>query len=109
MKIDDKIISYELTGKLRKLSSGDAERVAKERLPAERHVQEQQPPQGDAIVHLSEASREAQAVMELLASLPDVRNDVVADMKERIETGTYEVNYEAVADKLVDTFIDDLT
>ena len=108
MKIDDKILSYELTGNLRKASPGDAEKVEQERLQAEKRLKEQQPPEGDAIVHLSQASKEAKALREFIASLPDVRKDVVADVRERIETGTYDINYEAVADKMVDAFMDDL-
>jgi negative regulator of flagellin synthesis FlgM len=108
MKIDDKIISYELTGNIRKLSPGDTERVEQEKLHPEKQVQEQKQPEGDAIVHLSQASKEAQAVKELIGSLPDARDDVVASMRGKIETGTYEVKYEAVADKMVDAFLNDL-
>jgi flagellar biosynthesis anti-sigma factor FlgM len=107
MKINDKIISYEVTGNLRKLSSGAADGLEKERLSSEKQVQAQQP-DGDAIVHLSQATREAKAIREFLGSLPEFRAEKVALMREKIESGAYEVNYEAVADKLVDAFMDDL-
>jgi negative regulator of flagellin synthesis FlgM len=108
MKIDDKIMSYELTGNIGKLSPGGTEKVEEEKLHPDKQVQEQKPPEEDAVVHLSQASKEAQAVEELLGSLPDVRDDVVASIRSKIETGTYEVKYEAVADKMVDAFLNDL-
>jgi flagellar biosynthesis anti-sigma factor FlgM len=108
MKIDDKIISYEVTGNIRKLSPGGAERLEKEKLSSEKQVSDQQPLEGDAIVHLSQAGREAKALKEFLVTLPDMRNEKVSLLREKIETGTYEVDYAGVAGKLVDAFIEDL-
>jgi flagellar biosynthesis anti-sigma factor FlgM len=108
MKIDDKIISYEVSGSMRKISPGAADRLEREKLSPEKQVHEQQRPEGDTIVHLSQATKEAKAIREALASLPDVRDEKVALMREKIESGAYNVDYEGVADKLVDAFMDDL-
>jgi flagellar biosynthesis anti-sigma factor FlgM len=108
MKIDDKIISYEVPGNMRKVSPGAPDRLEAEKLPPETQVREEQPMEGDAIVHLSRTSREAKAIREFLDSLPDVRRDKVSLVRDKIASGTYEVNYEGVADKLVDAFIEDL-
>lgn len=108
MKIDDKIISYEMTGDMGKLSKAASERVEKEKLLSDQQVQTQQPPEGDAIVHLSQATREANAIRDLIASFPDVREEKVARLREKIESGDYRVDHEAVADKMVDAFLDDL-
>ena len=108
MKIDDKIISYEVSGNMRKLSPAGADRLEKEKFSSEKQVPDQQPLQGDAIVHLSRATREANAIKEFLAAFPDVRNEKVLLMREKIESGTYDVNYESVAGKLVDAFLEDL-
>lgn len=106
MKIDDKILSYELTGNLRKLSPGDTKKLESEKLQPDR--QGLDAPDEDAVVHLSRASQEAQAIKKFLASLPDVRGDVVAGIREKIEAGTYKINHEAVADKMVDAYMNDL-
>ena len=108
MKIDDKMISYEVTGNTRKLSPAGADRLEKEKLPSENQVSEQKALAGDAIVHFSQAGREAKAVREFLDSLPDVRSDKVSLIREKIESGTYSLNYEGVAGKVVDAFLEDL-
>jgi hypothetical protein len=42
------------------------------------------------------------------SSLPEARAEKVALLREKIESGAYEVNSGAVADRLVDAFIEDL-
>jgi flagellar biosynthesis anti-sigma factor FlgM len=108
MKIDDKIISYEVTGNMRNLSPGGTDRVEREKPTAGEKVSEQAPPEGDAIVRLSEASKEAQRIKEIVLSQPEIREDKVASTREKIESGDYAVDYEGVADKLVNAFIEDL-
>jgi len=108
MKIDDKIISYELTGNTRNQALGGADRVGREKLAAGEKVPEQDPPEEDAIVRLSEASREVRRIKEIVLSQPEVREEKVADLREKIESGEYAVDYESVADRMVNAFIDDL-
>jgi len=108
MKIDDKITSYEVTGNMRNLSPGGAERLERETLTAGEKVSEHEHPEGDAVVRLSEASKEAQRIKDVITSQPEVREDKVASAREKIESGEYAVDYEGVADKLVNAFIDDL-
>jgi negative regulator of flagellin synthesis FlgM len=52
-------------------------------------------------VQLSEKSKEIARARELVNSAPDVRMDKVEEMKAKIESGTYDVSAEKVADKLV--------
>ena len=108
MKIEDKIISYEVTGNLKNLSAGSAERLERERLAAGEKASEQAPPEGDAVVRLSEASKEAQRIKEAVTSQPEIREDKVASIREKLESGNYAVDYEGVAEKLVNAFLDDL-
>jgi len=108
MKIDDKLISYEVTGNARKLSPGGANRPEKEMVSSDKSVSDRQPLEGDAIVHLSQATREAKAIREFLDSLPDVRTDKISLLRDRIASGAYSLNYEGVAGKLVDAFLEDL-
>jgi flagellar biosynthesis anti-sigma factor FlgM len=106
MKIHDKMISGEVTGNACELSRRAADRLEKERRSPEKQGQEP-PPKGGAIVQFSQVTKESETIREVLASLPEVRAEKVALMRERIESGTYEMNYESVAEKLVDAFMDD--
>lgn len=108
MKIDDKIISYELTGNMRNLSPGGAVKVEKDKSTAGERVSEQEHSEEDVIVRLSETSKDAQRIREIAASQPEFREDTVASMREKIESGDYALDYEGVADKLVNAFIQDL-
>jgi len=106
MKIDDKIINYEINKYLPKSPPNAPEKVN------EKGISDQQKVEGsadqDTIVNLSQASKEAQKIKEIIASEPDVREDKVADLKERIESGRYTIDHAKVADKLVDELIDEL-
>jgi negative regulator of flagellin synthesis FlgM len=106
MKIDDKIINYEINKYLPNSPPNATEKVD------EKGVSDEQKVEGsadrDAIVSLSQASKEAQKIKEIIASEPDVREDKVADLKERIESGRYTIDHAKVADKLVNELIDEL-
>ena len=61
----------------------------------------------DAIVNLSEASKEVQKAIEVIDSQPDVRLDMVNAIQEEIEKGAYEVNTEKTAEKILGYYIDE--
>ena len=65
-------------------------------------------PTGDVIVHLSDTSKEVQKAREVIESEPDVRSDEVRAIREEIEQGTYEVDGDKTAEKMVGYFIDEL-
>ncbi len=65
------------------------------------------PPQGDR-VELSELSRLAEQAKEVVAKTPEVRVERVEALKERVDSGTYEVDSEKVAAKLVDEHLSEL-
>ncbi len=52
-------------------------------------------------VTLSERAKEIQQARQALSELPDVREEKVAELKARIEDGTYRVDGEKVAEKIV--------
>ena len=54
----------------------------------------------DTVV-ISDAAKRIQEAKVQLDELPDVREDKVAQLKKQIENGTYEVNAEKTADKLI--------
>lgn len=97
---------YEVTGNMRNLSSGTRGELEKERPSSGEKVQEQRLGR-DVIVHHSQATREEKAVWEVLATLSEVRKEKVALMKEKIASGAYQINYEALAERLVNALLED--
>jgi len=53
-------------------------------------------------VDLSESSRNVTRAREAIAVLPEIRVEKVAELKEAIEDGSYQVESEKVARKMVD-------
>jgi negative regulator of flagellin synthesis FlgM len=61
-------------------------------------------------VELSDMGKRVQEAHRQLDSIPDIREDKVAELKEQVENGTYEVDAEKVADKMLkDALLNDLT
>jgi len=58
-------------------------------------------PEGADRLALSQQAAEVRAAHEALAALPDTRPELVAQLKAQVEAGTYRVNPEAIAEKLV--------
>lgn len=50
-------------------------------------------------------SKESQIIKETISYKPDVREAMVAQYKERIESGAYQIDPQAVAGKIVDQSI----
>ena len=61
----------------------------------------------DAIVNLSEASKDVLKAREVIESQPDVRLDMVNTIQEEIEKGAYKVNTEKTAEKILGYYIDE--
>jgi negative regulator of flagellin synthesis FlgM len=108
MKIDNRIIHYEISKQLPKRPENEIEGMGVQQTANEPKVAEKNQSGQDTIVNLSTASKEAQTAREVIASEPDVREDKVAELKKRIESGNYTVDNKAVADKIVDSFIDEI-
>jgi len=53
-------------------------------------------------VEISERARELARAQQAVEAAPDVRADKVAELKQRIANGAYEVPAEALADKLLE-------
>ncbi|MDY6880763.1 MAG: flagellar biosynthesis anti-sigma factor FlgM [Desulfatiglans sp.] len=56
---------------------------------------------GEDKVVLSPKAREIQKAKMLLASVPDVREEKVQEIRQRIEEGTYKVESKKIAEKIV--------
>ena len=52
-------------------------------------------------VELSEKSKQIARVRDLAESAPDIRRDKVEEIKAKLAAGTYQVNAEEIADKLL--------
>ncbi len=61
----------------------------------------------DAVVNLSQASKEALLIDTTISNAPDVRDEKVLALKEKIMAGQYEINPQAIAEKMVDHFAED--
>ena len=62
-------------------------------------------PQNAVSVDLSESSRGITRAREMAASLPDIRTEMVSEIKDAIEDGSYQVESGKIARKMVDTAI----
>ena len=61
-------------------------------------------------VKLSHRARDIQKIREIVEATPEIRTDKVGQLKREIETGTYSVNAEKVAERmlresLIDAFL----
>ena len=108
VKIDDKTITSEISKYLSKPTPNETEKIEEKQLSCEQKVEGKDISAQDTIVNLSQASKEAQQIKEIISSEPDIREDKVAVLKEKIESGRYKVDHNRVADKLVDAFLDEL-
>jgi negative regulator of flagellin synthesis FlgM len=52
-------------------------------------------------VNLSTTAKDVQALQNAISNLPDVREDKVQALRDQIEKGTYKVDAEKVAEKMV--------
>lgn len=57
-------------------------------------------PSGDSVA-LSPQAKIMQEAIKVLETLPDVREEKVAQIRERIEEGTYQVDGKKIAEKMI--------
>ncbi|NVM22092.1 MAG: flagellar biosynthesis anti-sigma factor FlgM [Desulfobacterales bacterium] len=62
----------------------------------------------DAIVSLSQTSKEVQQAKEVIQSEPDVRTEKIEAIKDEIEQGTFEIDYDKTAENMLKTFFDEI-
>ncbi len=108
MNINDKMANCDISKQIPQSTQGAAERVDKQPPGGEQQLERADQSGQDTIVNLSPALKEADAIKEIIESEPDIREDKVAEIKARIDSGSYTVDHQAVADKLVDSFLDEI-
>lgn len=109
MKVEDKIINYAMGKQHSKPTRNVADKSGNEYLSDKAKVPEKDQSGQDTIVHLSPAIKEVQLIQKIISSEPDIRADKVLELKQRIESDKYRIDHEAVASKLVDAFIDEMS
>lgn len=104
MKIDNRMVNYEINKHLAHSASNvsDSRSVSSEPPPVHANAAQ------DTIVNLSRTSKEAQLMENTIRAESDIRADKVEALRQRIESGNYEIDHEAVADRLVDRTIEEL-
>ena len=81
----------------------------KDKVDAASEQPEKQHAKADTVV-LSDTAKRVQEAQTQLKSIPDVREDKVAELKAQIESGTYEIDAQKIADKMLkDALLKDLT
>lgn len=60
----------------------------------------------DTVVHLSSRAKEIQLAREAMASEPEVRTEKTNEISDKIRQGTYQVDHEKTAEKMIATFFD---
>jgi flagellar biosynthesis anti-sigma factor FlgM len=61
-----------------------------------------------AIVDLSQRSKDMQTAEKAMRSAPDLRMEKVKAIRERIEKGAYDIDYDGTAEKILDAFFEDM-
>ena len=108
MEVNDKTPIYEINKYVpQKASTSNATGAGKQASNKEKTEKAAQT-DPDTIVNLSQSSKEAQLIKETISYEPDVREAIVTQFKERIESGNYKINHEAVAGKIVGSYVDEL-
>ena len=107
MKIDDKIMHYETNPYTREPAADTAPKAAPAGGTNGGGTVPVVSPEQDAIVSISSASRETRLAKDIVTATPAVRADRVAALREKIASGAYEINPQAIADKIVDAFLDE--
>ncbi len=64
--------------------------------------------EGGTIVNLSQKSRDVQIAMKAIEAQPDVRPEKVQAITDKIENGTYVVNYNRIAEKMAQAFSEEM-
>ncbi|MEW5706869.1 MAG: flagellar biosynthesis anti-sigma factor FlgM [Actinomycetota bacterium] len=103
MKISNEQVRKALESYVRQVEGKKSNRVEKEK-SSESKVGESK--RGDSVTFTAR-SEEFKRARELYDKLPDIRKDLVSELKNKIKSGSYEVTSKEIADKIIyRTFVD---
>lgn len=106
MKIDDRMMNYEIHQKVSNPAAGVGETGDKQ--TAAHKIEGSTASQQGTIVELSPALKEAEQIKQIVAAEPDIRTEKVNGIKAQIEAGTYKIDANEIADKLVNASLEEL-
>lgn len=58
-------------------------------------------------LEISQTAKDYQAAKQIVAHTPDIREERVNDVLQRMQAGTYDIGAQEVADKLVERYFDE--
>jgi flagellar biosynthesis anti-sigma factor FlgM len=59
-------------------------------------------------VSLSKSARDIQIAKDAVEAVPEIREEAVQDLKKEVDSGTYEINSNQIAEKMVGANIDEV-
>jgi flagellar biosynthesis anti-sigma factor FlgM len=102
MKIDS---GSEITNYINKSALNEARKIADKNQTTEGVQAEAKE---GAIVDLSQRSKDIQKVQDVIHAEQEIRLEKVEAIKQRIENGEYEIDFDATAEKIVNSFFDEM-
>ena len=102
MKIND----FDTGSKVQKYQSEVKPGADRTKKPTEKTVDQVDSPADN--VQLSERSQEITGVQEAVEAAPEIRQDKVEAVKARLADGSYEVNSEKVADRILKSSLQEI-
>ena len=102
MKVNDYL------GRLKGPYAGEAKGLEQDKSQKVQSGQEESSASAGDKVQLSEQAKEKAYARDIVNSTPEIRAEKVADIKARVEAGTYDVNATAVADKFIKSVISEV-
>lgn len=60
------------------------------------------------MLEISQTGKDYHVAKQILANTPDVREDKIKDIKQRMDAGNYEINSDEYAEKLVNRYFNEL-
>ena len=64
--------------------------------------------EGGTTVSLSQKAKQVQKVHETIQSEPDIRSQRVSAIKDNIKNGTYKIDYDKIAEKILEAFSEEI-
>lgn len=59
-------------------------------------------------LEISQTGKDYHVAKQILTNIPDVREDKVNEIKQRLDAGTYDISSDELADKLINRYFDEL-
>lgn len=109
MKIDDRILNYSINQNLPKSITDEKNKVEDQQMVDGSKTESKNALEQDTVVQFSKASKEAQLIADVISTEPDIRQEKVDELKAEIESKEYQINHDAVAERIVNHIIDELS